>query len=72
MKKRDLLKALEAIGDYDYVLIKCDGGDYWGDYLETPQVTLDVLHFDLGLGHPGGYNNKVVVPSGSQILILER
>lgn len=57
MTKADLLASLAALKDDDLILIKCDGGDYWGQYMEAPQVTILPVYYGIvdgqSLGHPG-------------------
>jgi hypothetical protein len=74
MTKKDLLSALEALGDDDLILVKCDGGDYWGYYLDSPVLKLvKSLHGMLDgsfIGHPGGHQNPTACADGAMVAIL--
>ena len=74
MTKKDLIAALDALGDDDLVLIKCDGGQYWGHYLEVPwvmvvTVTHGVIDGQL-IGHPGGTESHPRPPEGAKVAVL--
>lgn len=72
--KKDLLAALASLGDDDLILIKCDGGEYWGNYVEFPVIkVVQSVHGMVDgqfLGHPGGYSNTGNIPDGAMVAVL--
>ena len=73
--KADMLKALEALEDDDVILIKCDGGSYWGDYLDVPEMRIvevaNGMADDHFVGHPGGRVNVNALTNGKKVMILQ-
>lgn len=47
---------LAPLADTDQVVIRIDGGEYWGDYHAEPMISVqeDVPNGQVWLGHPGG------------------
>jgi hypothetical protein len=59
MKKIDLINALSSLDDQDEVVLRIDGGDYWGYYVDHPRIEIcpqATEHPDFvgSVGHPGG------------------
>lgn len=71
MTKKELLAAIADLGDDDLIMIAVDGGEYWGDYLDTPTVTImDQTKVEImySFGHQGGTTTKF--PEGVKVAVL--
>lgn len=72
------LKLLEGMDNDDVILMRCDGGEYWGHYLDVP--TIKVVEITNGMadnhfvGHPGSQHlekEDKSLTSGRKAMIFE-
>jgi hypothetical protein len=74
--KKDLLTLIENLDDDDVIVVKRDGGDYWGDYVDVPDIKIIEVNYNGGvegkyLGHPGMYNNNnIPLQDGKKVLLI--
>lgn len=73
LTKAQLIASLKDLADDDQILMRVDGGEYWGYYLETPEVK--VLNVEYGMvdgnfkGHPK--SRTPLLEHGTKVALIE-
>jgi hypothetical protein len=77
IRKDDLIAMLQAIEGNPVIVMEKDGGEYWGTYLEAPELTEARLHQvcdnQLFIGHQGDTSgrSKYVTLDDSRYVVIK-